>query len=116
MNLFTAMRAAWPATLHDPAILITSDMARAAYTWEDLDRATAMVANLLDGLKLRGRAGRPPLVAAHVDKSVEALVLYLATLRAGCAFLPLNPAYRAGELDYFVRDARPSMLVCRPAD
>jgi malonyl-CoA/methylmalonyl-CoA synthetase len=56
------------------------------------------------------------VVAAHVDKSVEALMLYLATLRAGCVFLPLNPAYRSAELDYFIQDARPSVLVCRPTD
>ncbi len=113
MNLFTALRAAWPATLHDPAILLDGGQ---YYSWDDLDRATAMLANLLEGLKLKGVAGRPPVVAAHVDKSVEALLLYLATLRAGCVYLPLNPAYKAAELDYFVADARPAVLVCRPDD
>jgi malonyl-CoA/methylmalonyl-CoA synthetase len=113
MNLFTALRAAWPATQQDTAILTDTGL---AYTWQDLERATAMLANLLDGLHLQGIDGRPPVVAAHVDKSVEALLLYLATLRAGCVFLPLNPAYRAPELAYFVDDARPAVLVCRPAD
>ncbi|MBI3381070.1 MAG: AMP-binding protein [Aquabacterium sp.] len=113
MNLFTALRSAWPATQSDTAILTDKGL---AYTWQDLDRATAMLANLLGSLKLHGVDGRPPVVAAHVDKSVEALMLYLATLRAGCAFLPLNPAYRADELNYFVNDARPAVLVCRPAD
>jgi malonyl-CoA/methylmalonyl-CoA synthetase len=113
MNLFTALRAAWPATLHDKAILTETGL---AYTWQDLERATAMLANLLKSLHLQGVDDRPPVVAAHVDKSVESLLLYLASLRAGCAFLPLNPAYRASELDYFVNDARPAVLVCRPAD
>ncbi|MDO9005665.1 MAG: AMP-binding protein [Aquabacterium sp.] len=113
MNLFTALTAAWPATLDEPAILTDTGL---AYTWRDLDRATAMIANLLTGLRLKGHAGRPPVVAAHVDKSVEALMLYLATLRAGCVFLPLNPAYRQAELDYFVNDARPSVLICRSPD
>jgi malonyl-CoA/methylmalonyl-CoA synthetase len=113
MNLFTALRAAWPATLQEPAILCEDGR---AYTWQDLDRGTAMLANLLDSLHLHGVDGRPPVVAAHVDKSVEALMLYLATLRAGCIFLPLNPAYRTTELEYFVRDAQPSVLVCRPDD
>jgi malonyl-CoA/methylmalonyl-CoA synthetase len=113
MNLFTALRAAWPATPDDPAILTDTGL---VYTWQDLERATAMLANLLESLHLHGVDGRPPVVAAHVDKSVEALLLYLAALHAGCAFLPLNPAYRAGELAYFVEDARPSVLVCRPAD
>jgi malonyl-CoA/methylmalonyl-CoA synthetase len=113
MNLYTALRAAWPATLQDPAILTDQS---GVYTWQDLERATAMMANLIDSLRLHGVDGRPPVVAAHVDKSVEALLLYLATLRAGCVFLPLNPAYRAAELDYFIHDAQPAMLVCRPAD
>ncbi|HET8870902.1 MAG TPA: malonyl-CoA synthase [Aquabacterium sp.] len=113
MNLFTALRAAWPATLEEPAILLDGG---AYYSWQDLDRATAMLANLLDSLDLRGVDGHPPVVAAHVDKSVEALLLYLATLRAGCVYLPLNPAYKAAELDYFVADARPAVLVCRPQD
>ncbi|MDE2594889.1 MAG: malonyl-CoA synthase [Burkholderiales bacterium] len=113
MNLFTALRAAWPATLEEPAILLDGGQ---SYSWQDLDRATAMLANLLDSLKLKGVNGRPPVVAAHVDKSVESLLLYLATLRAGAVYLPLNPAYKAAELDYFVADARPAVLVCRPQD
>ena len=91
MNLFTALRAAWPATTQEPAILLDGGN---YYSWDDLDRATAMLANLLDSLKLKGVAGRPPVVAAHVDKSVESLLLYLATLRAGCVYLPLNPRTR----------------------
>lgn len=113
MNLFTALQAAWPATLEEPAILLDGGQ---CYSWLDLERATAMLANLLDGLKLKGLSGRPPVVAAHVDKSVESLMLYLATLRAGAVYLPLNPAYKAAELDYFVADARPAVLVCRPQD
>ncbi|MDE2402360.1 MAG: AMP-binding protein [Burkholderiales bacterium] len=122
MNIFTALAAAWPSPLDDPleardpsALAILTDTGL-RYTWTDLERATAMLANLLTGLRLQGHGGRPPVVAAHVDKSVEALLLYLATLRAGCVFLPLNPAYRQTELDYFVQDARPSVLVCRSKD
>lgn len=113
MNLFTALRAAWPATLEEPAIMLDGGR---YYSWLDLERATAMLANLLEGLKLKGVGGRPPVVVAHVDKSVESLLLYLATLRAGAVYLPLNPAYKAAELDYFVADARPAVLVCRPDD
>jgi malonyl-CoA/methylmalonyl-CoA synthetase len=112
MNLFSALQAAWPAQREGAAILTT----QGTYTWQDLDEASAMLANLIDGLKPRGVAGRPPVVAAHVDKSVESLLLYLATLRAGCVYLPLNPAYRASELAYFLGDAKPAVLVCRPDD
>ncbi|HET6786992.1 MAG TPA: AMP-binding protein, partial [Aquabacterium sp.] len=111
MNLYTALRAAWPATLDDHAI-ITDDGLH--YTWRDLERGTAMLAHVLVRSSRASKA--PMVVAAHVDKSVEALMLYLATLRAGAVFLPLNPAYRAAELDYFVQDAQPTVLVCRSQD
>ncbi|MGH6677801.1 MAG: malonate--CoA ligase, partial [Bradyrhizobium sp.] len=48
-------------------------------------------------------------------KSVSGLVLYLATVRAGGIFLPLNTAYTLNELDYFITDAEPSLVVCDPA-
>jgi malonyl-CoA/methylmalonyl-CoA synthetase len=51
-------------------------------------------------------------VAAQVDKSVEAIALYLATLRAGAVFLPLNSAYTRAEVDYFLGDAEPRVFVC----
>ena len=43
------------------------------------------------------------------------LVLYLATVRAGAVYLPLNTAYTLNELDYFITDAEPSLVVCDPA-
>src|SRR6202008_36677 len=54
-------------------------------------------------------------VAAQTEKSVPALVLYLATVRAGAVYLPLNTAYTLNELDYFISDAEPSLVVCDPA-
>jgi malonyl-CoA/methylmalonyl-CoA synthetase len=46
---------------------------------------------------------------------VPALVLYLATVRAGAVYLPLNTAYTLNELDYFIGDAEPSLVVCDPS-
>lgn len=54
-------------------------------------------------------------VAVQVEKSAEALMLYLACLRAGAVYLPLNTAYTLAELDYFVGDAEPRLLVVAPA-
>ncbi len=51
-------------------------------------------------------------VAVQVDKSVEAIALYLATIRAGAVFLPLNSAYTRAETGYFLEDAEPRVLVC----
>ena len=60
----------------------------------------------------RGQWGKR--VAAKVEKSVEAVLLYLGCIRAGCVFLPLNPAYQAGELSHLIGDARPTLFVGRP--
>jgi malonyl-CoA/methylmalonyl-CoA synthetase len=54
-------------------------------------------------------------VAVQVEKSPEALLLYLATVRAGAVFLPLNTAYTLAELDYFFADAEPALAVCDPS-
>ncbi|MEM9782999.1 MAG: malonyl-CoA synthase [Pseudomonadota bacterium] len=54
-------------------------------------------------------------VAVQVDKSIEALMLYLGAIRAGAVFLPLNTAYTPNEVAFFVGDAEPALLVCRPA-
>ncbi|GLS12701.1 malonate--CoA ligase [Hydrogenophaga electricum] len=108
-NLFSALRASFPADLDDLAIE-TDDGLR--YSWRDLDRATAMMANLLDALDLPAHSR----IAVQVEKSVEALVLYLATLRAGHVFLPLNTAYRQAEIAYFIGNAEPAVVVCAPAN
>jgi malonyl-CoA/methylmalonyl-CoA synthetase len=54
-------------------------------------------------------------VAAQVEKSPEALFLYLGCVRAGAVFLPLNPAYTLTEVEYFVGDARPALIVGDPS-
>lgn len=54
-------------------------------------------------------------VAVQVEKSPDALLLYLACLRAGAIFLPLNTAYTPAEIEYFLGDARPRVFVCDPA-
>ena len=51
-------------------------------------------------------------IAVQVDKSVEAIALYLATVRAGAVFLPLNSAYTRSEVAYFLDDAEPAVFVC----
>ncbi|MEK8049780.1 malonyl-CoA synthase [Ideonella sp. DXS22W] len=110
-NLFAALRAAFPADLDKPAIeVLDGPAAGSVYSWRDLDRATAMMANLIDSLAL------PPAsrIAVQTEKSVEALVLYLAVLRAGHVFLPLNTAYQEAEIAYFIGNAEPAMVVCAP--
>ena len=54
-------------------------------------------------------------VAVQVEKSFEALMLYLGVIRMGAIFLPLNTAYTPAEIDYFLDDAQPAVFVCDPA-
>lgn len=109
-NLFVALRAGFPADLDGMAIETDDGL---IYSWRDIDRATAMIANLLQSLDIPATAdGVPPRVAVQVEKSVEAMLLYLAALRAGFAFLPLNTAYQSAEIEYFVGNAEPSVVVC----
>ena len=55
-------------------------------------------------------------IVAQIEKSPEALALYLACLQLGATFVPLNTAYTFAELEYFLGDAAPSVAVVRPAD
>ena len=110
-NLFSALRAAFPADLSATAIDVADGpRAGARYSWSDLDRGTAMLANLLDSLQLPAGSR----VAVQTEKSVEALMLYLAVLRAGNVFLPLNTAYQEAEIAYFIGNAEPAVVVCSP--
>ncbi|WP_457329875.1 malonate--CoA ligase [Rhizobacter sp. P5_C2] len=109
-NLFAALRAAFPADLDTTAIEVADGEAPLSYRWRDLERATAMLANLLESLELPAGSR----VAVQTEKSVEALMLYLAVLRAGFVYLPLNTAYQAAEIEYFIGNAEPAVVVCAP--
>lgn len=80
------------------------------FTYGEVGAISARLANALlaAGLQPGDR------VAVQVEKSVEALMLYFATVRAGGVFLPLNTAYTATEIDYFLSDATPRIFVCDP--
>ena len=80
------------------------------YSWDDVERASAKLANLMCSLQLP----RQSRVAVQVEKSAEALILYLAVIRAGFTYVPLNTAYRDAEVDYFLQDAQPALVVCSP--
>ena len=117
-NLYAALRAHFPADLDGIAIETADAPASRAdahfeplhYSWRDLERGSARIAALLADLGLAPGAR----VVVHADKSVEAVMLYLATLRAGLVHVPLNTAYQADELAYFIENAAPALVVCAP--
>jgi malonyl-CoA/methylmalonyl-CoA synthetase len=87
----------------------TQDGRRISYG--DLIAQSGQMANVLVNLGVKPG----DRVAAQTEKSVAGLVLYLATVRAGAVYLPLNTAYTLTELEYFITDAGPSLVVCDPA-
>src|ERR1044071_3202241 len=97
--------------LDDPKRLAIEELDGSRITYADLIARAGQMANVLvtRGVKAGDR------VAAQTEKSVAALVLYLAVVRAGAVYLPLNTAYTLNELDYFIGDAEPSLVVCDPA-
>lgn len=103
-NLYTVLASGFPADRRQVALETPEQL----YTWDDIDRASACLANLLSSLDLPDGSR----VAVQVEKSPEALLLYLATLRAGLVYLPLNTAYRESEIAYFLGDAEPAVVVC----
>ncbi|MEY4021957.1 MAG: Long-chain-fatty-acid--CoA ligase, partial [Pseudomonadota bacterium] len=106
-NLYALFRSRFPRDLDD-CWIETADAQY--YSWRDLERGSAKIANLLANLNLPSGSR----IAAQVEKSPEALMLYLATVRAGFVYLPLNTAYRAAEMSYFIDDAAPAVVVCSP--
>lgn len=97
--------------LDNPARLAIETQDGAHISYGDLIARAGQMANVLvaRGVKPGDR------VAVQVEKSVANIVLYLATVRAGAVYLPLNTAYTLNELDYFIGDAEPSLVVCDPA-
>src|SRR3954452_7466053 len=97
--------------LDDPSRLAIEMLDGTKISYADLIARAGQMANVLvaRGVKPGDR------VAAQTEKSVPGLVLYLATVRAGAVYLPLNTAYTLNELEYFIGDAEPSLVVCDPS-
>lgn len=106
-NLYERFRGCFP---EDPTRPFLHTPEGAALSYGDLDRATALYGGYL--LSLGVAPG--DRVAVQVGKSPEAVLLYLATLRVGAVFLPLNTAYTSPEVGYFLNDAEPRVVVCDP--
>jgi malonyl-CoA/methylmalonyl-CoA synthetase len=93
----------------DDELLCTGD--GRSYRYRDVDERSAAIAACLTGIGI----APGDRISVQVEKSPEALCLYLACLRAGFVFHPLNMAYTAGELDYFLNNAEPAAVVCDPS-
>ena len=99
-------------SLHDHARPLLETDTGDIWSNGDLADLSARFAQALVGAGAR----RGDRIAVQVDKSAEALALYLACLRAGLVYLPLNTAYTPAEVTYFLQDASPALFVCRTGD
>lgn len=106
-HLFDLVRARIPAP--DAPFALLDDGRR--YTYADMVDVSGRFANALVSLGVKPG----DRVAVQVEKSIDALMLYLGAVRAGAIFLPLNTAYTPAEIEYFLGDAEPAVFVCDPA-
>ena len=104
-NLYSQFSQRFPADRQSSA-LETPDGTSISYA--ELDTRSAQMANFLTNLGLQ----QGDRVTAQIEKSPEGLYLYLGCIRAGYVFHPLNTAYQRAELDYFIGNAEPSVIIC----
>src|SRR5438128_4714981 len=106
-NLYALLRDHFAEDAEQPCLLIPGGP---VIHYDDLDATSARIANALSAAGCR--AG--DRVAVQTEKCWQSLALYLACLRAGLVYLPLNTGYQKSELGYFFADAEPAAIVCRP--
>jgi len=105
-NLYAHIQASLRAKPHHTII----ETGARAISCIELDEHVSRYANTLLSLGLQPG----DRVAAQVEKSFENVALYLACLKVGAVYLPLNSAYRAAEVAYFLNDATPSLFIAAP--
>lgn len=107
-NLYEILKENFPLGFNAPCLILPDGN---IITYDDLDRESARFANLLIN-----KYGVEPgdRVAVQIRKSHYAMFLYLAVLRAGAVYLPMNDAYQKHEIEYFLSDAEPKVFFCVP--
>jgi malonyl-CoA/methylmalonyl-CoA synthetase len=106
-NLYSLFEARFPSERARPLLILEDGR---EITYGEAEATCARYASFLAGLGL----APGERVAVQVEKSPEALLLYLACLRAGLVYLPLNSAYQQGEVGYFLENAEPGAVVAQP--
>ena len=106
-NLYDLLASRFPADRAQPCFMLSDGT---AISYGELEIGAAQVAGRLaaEGVQPGDR------VALQAEKSPEAIMVYLGVLKAGAVFLPLNNAYTATEVDYFLKDAEPKVFVIDP--
>ncbi|MFN0022952.1 MAG: AMP-binding protein [Parvularculaceae bacterium] len=107
-NLYTLLKSRYGVCAGAPFLTGNDGLSR---TYGEIDQLALRMAAAL------AQAGARPgdRIAAHVEKSAEAVALYLASLIGGFVYVPLNTAYTDDELGYFLADAEPAVFIADPA-
>ncbi|MFC3051414.1 AMP-binding protein [Kordiimonas pumila] len=82
-----------------------------AFRGQEIINEIDLAARALDASGVK----RGDRVLVQAEKSLQLVFLYLAVLRQGAVFVPLNTGYRAKEFTYFLNDALPALVICDPA-
>ena len=106
-NLYSVLARGWS----EPARTFITMLDGTTISYAQLESGTARFANAIRALGVN----TGDRVVVQVEKSPSALFVYLACVRAGAVFVPLNTAYTTAELDYFIGDAEPALVVCDPS-
>lgn len=106
-NLFERFLASFP---DDPGQTLLTTANGNVYTYGDALDDSGRMARCLSDLGLK----RGDRVTVQAKKSPEVLWLYLACLRGGFVFHPLDMSYQLDELVFFVNNAKPAVVVCDP--
>src|SRR5258705_10945918 len=106
-NLYALLESHFPDGAEQPLLAIPNGP---VVHYDDIETASARVAHAL----VAAGCQRGDRVAVQADKHWQVVALYLACLRAGLVYLPLNTDYQRSELDYFFADAQPRVIVCSP--
>ena len=109
MNIVAEFRSRYAAALDKPCLIVPGN---GVTTYGALDELSAKFAAALLAYGLQPGER----VVVQVEKSVGNVALYLGVLRAGGVYVPLNTSYTLSELSYFIADAEPRIVVCRPED
>ncbi|WP_271274309.1 malonate--CoA ligase [Aliamphritea hakodatensis] len=107
-NIYALFESRFP----DDSAAVFLEHPRGNLLYSEIDSMTGRLSGLLRKLGV----SKGDRIIMQVDKSPEAVMLYLACLRVGAIFIPLNTAYTTLELRYFMEDAKPTLVVCRPQD
>ena len=106
-NLYSLFHDRFPG---DPDALFLDGVDGRQLRCSEIHRRSGQMLGVLQQLGV----GKGDRVVVQVEKSIEAVLLYLACLRAGAIYIPLNTAYTAAEVAYFLSDSTPKLFVCTP--